>query len=70
MADDERAKLRALLHYWVEHNREHGQEFREWADKARNFGEAEIAAEILQAARDMDKASQLLSKSLKRLEEA
>jgi len=58
------------LNYWVEHNREHSQEFREWADKAKAFGEVEVADEMLQAAQEMDKASQLLSQSLKRLEEA
>ena len=70
MVTDERAKLRALLNYWVQHNREHSQEFKEWADKARALGEVKVAEEILQAAQDMDKASGLLSQSLKRLEEA
>jgi nickel/cobalt exporter len=70
MDSDERTKLRALLNYWVEHNREHSQEFKEWADKAKILGEVEVAEEILQAAQEMDKASGLLSRSLKRLEEA
>jgi len=70
MDSDERTKLRALLNYWVEHNREHSQEFKEWADKAKVLGEVEVAEEILQAAQEMDKASGLLSRSLKRLEEA
>ena len=70
MGSEERAKLRTLLKYWVEHNREHSQEFREWADKAKAFGEVEVADEMLQAAQEMDKASGLLSQSLKRLEEA
>jgi nickel/cobalt exporter len=69
MSSEERAKLGALLNYWVEHNEEHSQEFREWADKAKAFGEIEIADEMLQAAQEMDKASKLLSQSLKRLEE-
>ena len=70
MGSEERAKLRTLLNYWVEHNREHSQEFREWADKAKAFGELEVAYEMLQAVQEMDKASGLLSQSLKRLEEA
>ena len=69
MSSDERNKLRTLLNYWVEHNREHSQEFREWADKAKALGEVEVAGEMLQASRAMDKASGLLSQSLKRLEE-
>ncbi len=69
MSSEERAKLRALLNYWSKHNREHSQEFREWADKAKAFGEVEVADEMLQASQEMDKASGLLSQSLKRLEE-
>lgn len=70
MSMDERDKLKTLLNYWIEHNREHSQEFREWADKAKALGENEVAGEMLQAVRETDKASELLSQSLKRLEEA
>ena len=70
MGSDERAKLKTLLKYWIEHNQEHSQEFKEWADKARVLGEVEVAEEILQAAQAMEKASGLLSQSLRRLEEA
>jgi len=69
MSSDERAKLKTLLNYWVEHNREHSQEFKEWADKARVMGEAKVAEEMLRAVQAMDRASGLLSQSLKRLEE-
>jgi len=69
MSSEERAKLRTLLNYWIEHNREHSQEFREWADKAKAFGEVEAGEEMLQAAQEMDKASKILSQALGRLEE-
>ena len=69
MSGDERDKLRTLLNYWVAHNREHSDEFREWADKAKGMGEVEVAGEILQAVAAMDRAGVLLSQSLKRLGE-
>ena len=69
MSIDEKDKLKALLNYWVEHNREHSQEFQEWSHKARVLGETEIAEEMLQAVQAMDKAGELLSRSLKRLVE-
>ena len=69
MGNDEKAKLRALLDYWMEHNEEHSQEFREWADKAKAFGEAGAGTELLRAAQDMDKATKSLSQAQKRLEE-
>jgi phage shock protein A len=69
MSTDDRSKLQTLLNYWVEHNREHSDEFREWAEKARQMGEAEIADEILQAVGNMEKVTELLSATLKKLEE-
>ncbi len=69
MSDNERAKLVTLLNYWIEHNKEHTEEFREWAEKVKRFGEAEAYEEMLQAAQQMDKASESLSQALRRLEE-
>lgn len=69
MGSDEKARLRTLLSYWIKHNREHSQEFREWADRAGEFGEAEAAGEMAQAAREMDKASEYLLQTLNRLEQ-
>ena len=69
MGSDDLAKLRALLNYWVEHNQEHSQEVKDWADKARTMGKLEITEEMLEAAKAMDKASVLLYQSLKKLEE-
>ncbi len=68
MSNDERAKLRTLLNYWIEHNKEHSQEFREWAGKAKGFGETEAGREMFQAAQEMDKANESLSQALRRLE--
>jgi len=68
MANDEKAKLQTLLNYWMEHNKEHNQEFREWASRAEEFGETEVSKEILAAAQEMDRANESLSRALKRLE--
>jgi nickel/cobalt exporter len=68
MSNDDKAKLKTLLNYWVEHNQEHSEEFKEWAEKARQMGEAEAAEEILQAVGNMEKVSEILTKTLKRLE--
>jgi nickel/cobalt exporter len=68
MGKDEKSKLRTLLSYWVEHNREHGEEFREWADRAVEMGEAEIAGDIRAAVQHMDRVTEILSGTLKKLE--
>ena len=70
MSSDEKAKLKTLMKYWIEHNEEHSQEFREYAEKARQMGEGRVAEEILQAVENMDRVTEILSKTLKRLQEA
>ena len=57
-------KLRILLNHWVQHNKEHSQEFREWAKKVKGFGKAEIRDDILEAAQGMDKANEPLLRAL------
>ena len=68
MNDDERARFKTIINYWIEHNKEHSQEFEEWADKAREMGENEACKAILQAARDMDEATESLFQALSRIE--
>lgn len=51
MSDQE--KLRVLLAYWVEHNLEHAQEFREWAQRAKECGSEAAASKLECAAEDM-----------------
>lgn len=62
------ARLRILLAHWVEHNREHGQEFREWADRAAALGEPAVRDDIVAAAMEMDRAARHLSLALERLQ--
>ena len=68
MNSDFKIKLGKLLNHWIEHNREHSQEFSEWAQKARENGETKVSQEMLQAAREMEKASASLSQALLSLE--
>ena len=68
MSIEEKGKLKTLLNYWMNHNKEHSQEFREWAEKARSSGEDELCEQVLQAAQAIDKASEFLSQALGKLE--
>jgi len=70
--DDIKEKLHILLDYWIEHNSEHEQEFRDWADKVGSLS-SEIAQQLQEAATKMAavsselmKAKQTLSKSKER----
>ena len=66
MDSDDMAKLKTLLGYWIEHNREHGEEFLEWAEK--EAVPSDISEDLRLAAEEMDKASQLLVKAQEKLE--
>jgi rubrerythrin len=67
--DDIREKLRILLDYWIEHNSEHEQEFRDWADKAASSS-TEVAQQLREAAAKMAAASNELMKAKQALPES
>jgi len=69
MSEEELTKLRILLKHWVEHNKEHSQEFITWAGKAQAIGKAEAGAKMSAAAEEMNKASEFLSQALGELGE-
>lgn len=58
----DRDKLRLLLPHWIEHNEEHADEFRRWAEKA-----SSAQADILGAADHLERANQLLARALEKL---
>jgi nickel/cobalt exporter len=70
MDKSEIEKLKILLNHWIEHNKQHGEEFREWAEKARALGEVAVQKEMLGAAQYMDKASESLLRALEELNKA
>ena len=70
MDNDEKTQMKTLLGYLVEHNREHSEEVKDWAKKAAGMGESALADEMMQAAGTMDKANDLLSGALSKLEGA
>ncbi len=59
---NDREKLRVLLPHWIEHNGEHADEFRQWADRAESATEL-----ILAAARLVEEANERLEEALKTL---
>lgn len=46
-------KLKMLLPHWMEHNDEHADEFRTWAERARAAGRGAAAEEIETAAKQL-----------------
>ena len=64
MSKSEIEKFKILLDHWIEHNKEHGEEFRDWAEKAGGLGEVRVKEEMLDAAQYIDKASESLLRAL------
>ena len=67
MGKTEKEILELLLKYWVEHNKQHGEEFKKWARKAKLFKADEVHNYILKASRKMDEANEFLLKALEKL---
>jgi phosphoglycerate-specific signal transduction histidine kinase len=64
---DDLKKLAVLLPHWTEHNAEHAEEFREWAQRAEVAGRGEAAAHIRAAAAALEQANQALAAALRDL---
>jgi hypothetical protein len=60
--NDTPSKLNSLLSYWLEHNQEHGAEFREWADTMAAERE-DVAEQLRRAADKMAEADECLKKA-------
>jgi len=65
---DGRGRLRVLLTSWTEHNKEHGEKFRKWTEKAENIADDSIYNSISQAAQEMREVNERLSQLLVELQ--
>ncbi len=63
-------KLRLLLPHWIEHNAEHAESFRTWAERARAAGAEHLAVHIEEAASKIAAANRDLESARKHIEEA
>ena len=59
---NEADKLRVLIPHWIEHNKEHADEFRSWAAHA-----GDASADILAAAETMAHINESLVSALEKL---
>jgi thioredoxin 1 len=61
---NEEGRLRVILTSWTEHNKKHGEKFRNWAHKVKNIESNPIYNGALQAAEELEKANERLSQVL------
>ena len=55
-------KLRVLIPHWMEHNNEHAEEYRRWAEEA-----IEASVDLLAAVEALKKVNQTLGVALEKL---
>ena len=65
---DERGRLKVILNSWAEHNKEHSEKFKKWAEKAKGVEHDPLYSSISQAAQEMEKANERLSQLLLELQ--
>ena len=65
---DERGRLKVILNSWAEHNKEHSEKFRKWAEKVEDVKNDPLYSSISQAAQEMEKANERLSQLLLELQ--
>ncbi|MDH7488167.1 MAG: hypothetical protein QHH80_01495 [Anaerolineae bacterium] len=62
---DDLKKLAVLLPHWAEHNAEHAEEFRQWAQRAEAAGQTVAAQRIREAAAALEQANQALAAAMR-----
>jgi hypothetical protein len=65
---DEREKLLTVIKHWVEHNEDHLEDYRKWAETAGGLGLPSVKAEIEAAVDNLSQSSQHLKKAMKTME--
>ena len=63
-------KLKKMVEHWVSHNRDHARSFNEWAQRAREMGQQEVATLLDQVAEQSLVQNQALEKALELLQHA
>ena len=63
-SDNGTVKLPIRLAFWIKHNTEHAQEFREWAQRTETSGLGKVAAKLEDAAVEMEKLNNHLQEAL------
>ena len=65
---EDRQKLKVVLEHWTEHNKEHCRELRQWAERAKGYGETAVANNILKAIDHLNEASGYLAVALDQMD--
>jgi hypothetical protein len=62
---NELEKLKHLLHHWKEHNDEHAETYRQWAEKASALGNEELSKILAALCNEAKKLNGLFEEAMK-----
>ncbi|MBA7670232.1 hypothetical protein ES703_78377 [subsurface metagenome] len=65
--EPELTRLDTLLDYTLEHNKEHAEDLKNLAQKAKELGKSAVHDDIIEGVEQMNKANEILGNALKRL---
>jgi thioredoxin len=66
---DEKGRLKVILGSWIDHNKNHGERFRKWEQKAKDTGDVADYSQIVKAIRQLGEANEQLSAALTKLQD-
>lgn len=61
---EELERLKIMLEHWLEHNREHAQTYKEWAEKAEAMGLNDIATVLINLSLETGRLENLFMEAL------
>lgn len=64
---DELEKLKKLLHHWQEHNNEHAEVYREWAEKLLLLDRVELSKDLGRLCDETKKIGGLFEEAIKKM---
>ncbi|MDI6727458.1 MAG: hypothetical protein QMD44_00860 [Thermodesulfovibrionales bacterium] len=65
---NELEKLKRLLHHWNEHNNEHAEIYRDWAEKASLLGNEELSKVLDKLYHETKKLNGLFEEAIKTIQ--
>lgn len=61
---DDLERLKVMMEHWLEHNREHVQAYKEWAEKAKAIGRKDIATVLSNISLESERIENLFMEAL------
>lgn len=61
-------KLRKLIPHWMEHNDEHAETYRNWAEKASSMGMNELSMTLKKLHQETKKLKELFEKAMRMID--